>query len=156
MGAEGRSAARYWQAIARVIPPELGWPGRQTQGAGDRFNQALNYGYAVLRSQVRQALLLAGLEPMAGFLHAVRPGKPSLTLDLIEEFRQAAVDRPLIGQVNRGFAIEQQDDGLLDAAMRRRIAEKVLERLNSTEPYAANAKPIRHSSWAGEPRADSR
>lgn len=144
MGAEGRAAARYWQAIARVIPAELAWPGRQTQGAGDQFNQALNYGYAVLRSQVRQALLLAGLEPMAGFLHADRPGKPSLTLDLIEEFRQAVVDRTLIGQVNRGFAVEQQEDGLLDAATRRRIAEKVLERMNSTEPYEGKRQPLRH------------
>lgn len=144
MGAEGRAAAHYWQAIALVIPAELGWPGRETQGATDRFNQALNYGYAVLRSQVRQALLLAGLEPMAGFLHADRPGKPSLTLDLIEEFRQAVVDRTLIGQVNRGVELAQQDDGLLDAATRKRIVEKVLERMESSEPYAGKRQPLRH------------
>lgn len=144
MGAEGRAAARYWQAVAQVIPAELAWPGRATQGATDRFNQALNYGYAVLRAQVRQALLLAGLEPMAGFLHADRPGKPSLTLDLIEEFRQAVVDRLLIGQVNRGVEIIQQEDGLLDAATRKRIAEKVLERLESSEPYEGKRQPLRH------------
>jgi CRISPR-associated protein Cas1 len=144
MGGEGRAAARYWQAIALIIPAELSWPGRETQGARDPFNAALNYGYGVLRSQVRQALLLAGLEPNAGFLHADRPGKPSLTLDLIEEFRQAVVDRPLIGQVNRGFAIGQDEAGRLDAPTRKRIVEKVLERLETTEPYEGKRQPLRH------------
>jgi CRISPR-associated protein Cas1 len=145
MGAEGRAAARYWGMVGRLIPAEaLGWPGRQTQGASDRFNQTLNYGYAVLRSQVRQALLLAGLEPNAGFLHADRPGKPSLTLDLIEEFRQPAVDRPLIGWVNRGAELVQQDDGLLDGPTRKRIAEKVLERMDGTELYEGKRQPLRH------------
>lgn len=144
MGAEGRAAARYWSAVARLLPTDLAWPGRLTHGAADRFNQALNYGYAVLRAQVRQALLLAGLEPTAGFLHADRPGKPSLTLDLIEEFRQAVVDRTLIGLVNRGFDLTQQADGLLDAATRRRLVEKVQERLASTEPYEGKRQPLRH------------
>jgi len=144
MGAEGQAAARYWQAVAQIIPSELEWPGRVTHGARDRFNQALNYAYAVLRSQVRVALLLAGLEPNAGFLHADRPGKPSLTLDLIEEFRQAVVDRTLIGQVNRGFVIAQDDDGRLDAPTRKRIAEKVLERMESTEAYEGKRQPLRH------------
>ncbi len=144
MGFEGMAAARYWGAVARLIPASLEWPGRIAQGARDRFNQALNYGYAVLRAQVRLALLLAGLEPNAGFLHADRPGKPSLTLDLIEEFRQAVVDRTLIGQVNRGFELVQQEDGRLDAPTRKRIAEKVLERLNSSEAYEAKRQPLRH------------
>lgn len=145
MGCEGRAAALYWAMVARLIPAAtLGWPGRATQGATDCFNQALNYGYAVLRSQVRVAVLLAGLEPNAGFLHADRPGKPSLTLDLIEEFRQAAVDRPLIGWVNRGADLGQQDDGLLDGPTRKRIAEKILERMESTEPYEGKRQPLRH------------
>lgn len=144
MGAEGRAAARYWGMVAQLIPPDLVWPGRQTQGATDRFNQALNYGYAVLRAQVRQALLLAGLEPTAGYLHADRPGKPSLTLDLIEEFRQPVVDRTLIGLVNRGFDIVQQDDGGLDGPTRKRLVEKVQERLASTELYEGKRQPLRH------------
>lgn len=93
---------------------------------------------------MRQALLLAGLEPNAGFLHADRPGKPSLTLDLIEEFRQAVVDRTLIGQVNRGFVIAQDADGRLDGPTRKRIVEKVIERMASTEPYEGKRQPLRH------------
>jgi CRISPR-associated protein Cas1 len=63
---------------------ELDWPGRQTQGATDPLNAALNYCYGVLYAQVERALVLAGLDPYGGFLHVDRPGKPSLTLDLIE------------------------------------------------------------------------
>ena len=144
MGLEGRAAARYWQAVALLVPAQLGWPGRETQGAGDPLNQALNYGYAVLRSQVRVTLLLAGLDPNAGFLHADRPGKPSLTLDLQEEFRQAVVDRPLLGLINRGFAIVQQEDGLLNSDTRKRLAEKVLERMESAELYEGKRQPLRH------------
>lgn len=144
MGVEGRYAARYWGALGALIPADLEWPGRETQGAGDRFNQALNYGYGVLYAQVERAIVLAGLDPYAGLLHADRPGKPSLVLDLIEEFRQAVVDRTLLGQVTRGWAIGQSEDGRLDAATRERIAERVLERMESTEPYEGKRQPIRH------------
>src|SRR5438477_161295 len=81
----------------------LAGPGRETRGAVDPLNSALNYGYGVLYAQVEQALILAGLDPYAGFLHADRPGKPSLVLDLIEEVRQTVVDRTVIGLVNRGM-----------------------------------------------------
>jgi CRISPR-associated protein Cas1 len=140
---EGRAASRYWNAIGQMIPEALGWPGRETQGAQDPFNAALNYGYGVLYTQVERALVLAGLDPYGGFLHADRPGKPSLVLDLIEEFRQTVVDRTLIGQVNRGFAIERDEQGRLDKPTRERIAERVLERLESAELYEGKRQPLR-------------
>ncbi len=144
MGIEGRYAARYWGALAQLIPAELAWPGRETQGAADPFNQALNYAYGVLYKQVEYALVLAGLDPYAGLLHADRPGKPSLVLDLIEEFRQAVVDRTLLGQVTRGWQIGHEENGLLDAPTRERIVERVMERLESSEPYEGKRQPLRH------------
>jgi CRISPR-associated protein Cas1 len=144
MGVEGLYAARYWEAIGRLVPAELEWPGRETSGALDPFNQALNYGYGVLYAQVEHAIVLAGLDPYAGLLHADRPGKPSLVLDLIEEFRQAVVDRTLLGQVNRGWQIVHDEDGRLDEATRERIAGRVLERLESTEAYEGKRQPLRH------------
>ncbi|MFN8568858.1 MAG: hypothetical protein U0Z44_15385 [Kouleothrix sp.] len=77
-------------------------------------------------------------------MHADWPGKPSLTLDLDRGPRQAVVDRTLIGQVNRGFAIVQDDEGRLDGPTRKRIVEKVLERMESTEPYEGKRQPLRH------------
>lgn len=144
LGVEGAYAARYWQALAPLLPAELAWPGRETQGAADPFNQALNYGYGVLYAQVEHALVLAGLDPYAGLLHADRPGKPSLVLDLIEEFRQAVVDRTLLGQVARGWKIGQDADGRLEEPARERIVERVLERMASAEPYEAKRQPLRH------------
>jgi len=143
LSVEGRAAQRYWATIARIIPTELAWPGRETRGASDAFNSALNYGYGVLYSQVEQALILAGLDPYGGFLHADRPGKPSLVLDLIEEFRQTVVDRTVIGLVNKRFAVEQDEHQRLTEATRRKLAEKVLERLESSETYEQKRQALR-------------
>jgi CRISPR-associated protein Cas1 len=144
LGIEGAYAARYWAALAPLVPAELAWPGRETQGATDPFNQALNYGYGVLYKQVEHVLVLAGLDPYAGLLHADRPGKPSLVLDLIEEFRQAVVDRTLLGQVTRGWQITRDADGRLDDDTRKRIVDRVMERLNSSELYEGKRQPLRH------------
>ncbi len=144
MGIEGYYAACYWRALAHVVPAELAWPGRETRGASDPFNQVLNYGYGVLYKQIEHALVLAGLDPYAGLLHADRPGKPSLVLDLIEEFRQAVVDRVLIGQVTRGWQIERTEEGRLTEKTCDRIVEKVCDRLAGSEPYEGKRQPLRH------------
>ena len=52
--------------------------------------------------QVWGAVQTAGLEPFAGFLHTDRPGKPSLVLDLTEEFRAPLVDRTIVAALRRG------------------------------------------------------
>jgi CRISPR-associated protein Cas1 len=93
---------------------------------------------------VEQAIILAGLDPYAGFLHADRPGKPSLVLDLIEEFRQCIVDRTIIGLTNRHVPLEQDEEHLLTQETRRKVAEKVLERLDgSAEPYEGKRQVLR-------------
>ncbi len=141
---EGRAAQKYWAGVKQLLPAELGWEGRRTRNARDPFNNALNYGYAILARQVEQALVLAGLDPFAGFLHADRPGKPSLTFDLIEEFRQTVVDRTLIGMVGKRMPITLREDGLLDDDSRRILAEKVIERIEqSAEPYAGKRRTLR-------------
>ena len=143
LSVEGRAAQKYWQTIARILPEELAWPGRETRGALDRFNSALNYGYGILYCQVEKALTLAGLDPYGGYLHADRPGKPSLVLDVIEEFRQTVVDRTIIGLVNKRFAIEQDADHRLTETTRKKLAEKVLERLESSELYEKKRQALR-------------
>ena len=143
MSVEGRAAQKYWSAIGSIIPSDLQWPGRETRGATDRFNSALNYGYGILYGQIEQALTLAGLDPYGGFTHADRPGKPSLVLDLVEEFRQTVVDRTVIGLVNKRFAIEQDDDARLKETTRRKLAEKIKERLESAEGYEKKRQTLR-------------
>lgn len=135
LSAEGRAAQKYWEAVGRLLLAEMDWPGRRTQGASDPLNSALNYGYGILYGAVERACVLAGLDPYAGFLHVDRPGKPSLVLDLIEEFRQPVVDRTVLGMVNKGMPVQLDDQGRLVPESRRILAEKVLARLDGPEKY---------------------
>ena len=143
LSVEGRASQRYWTIIGQVIPSELAWPGRETRGAIDAFNAALNYGYGFLYGQVERAITLAGLDPYGGFLHTDRPGKPSLVLDMIEEFRQTVVDRTVIGLVNKRFAIEQDEDHRLNEATRKKLIEKIRERMESSELYEKKRQALR-------------
>jgi CRISPR-associated protein Cas1 len=143
LSAEGRAAQKYWSALKQVVPEQYGWPGRKGRGARDPVNSALNYGYGILYGQIERALVLAGLDPYGGFIHADRPGKPSLVLDLIEEFRQVIVDRTVVGMATKGVKLDQDDQGLLVEQARRAIAEKVLARLEAAERYERKRQPMR-------------
>lgn len=143
LGIEGRAAQMYWDAIKHVLPADCDWHGREGRGAKDPVNSALNYGYGILYGQIERALVLAGLDPYAGFTHVDRPGKPSLTLDAIEEFRQPVVDRTIFGLVNKGVKIEQDERGWLIDETRRMLAEKILNRLESAEKYEKKNMPLR-------------
>jgi CRISPR-associated protein Cas1 len=143
MGAEGNASRRYWSAVGQVLPPHYGWTGRHGRGATDPINSLLNYGYGILRGHVERAILLAGLDPYAGFLHADRPGKPSLVLDLIEEFRQVAVDRLVFGLAARNYKVEQDTQGRLQAGVRRAFADKVLAHLDADVRYEGKRYPLR-------------
>ena len=141
---EGRAAQAYWDGIARVLPASLNWPGRRGRGARDPFNAALNYGYGVLYGQVERAVLLAGLDVYAGFIHTDRPGKPSLVLDLIEPYRAPVVDRAVLGIVGQGVALEQDEEGWLGRETRRTIADRVIARMEeSTERYERKRQKLR-------------
>lgn len=102
MNLEAEAARFYWEGIRQILPAELGFAGRETRGARDPFNAMLNFGYqTILFPEVWKAVGYAGLDFYAGYLHADRPGKPSLVLDLMEEFRQQVVDRTLIGLITK-------------------------------------------------------
>lgn len=96
MGLEGMAARTYWQSLvdSGLLPESFA--SREGRGSSEITNAALNYGYAILQSYVHSALDNAGLEVYAGILHTFRPGKPSLVLDLMEEYRAWVVDRNVI------------------------------------------------------------
>src|SRR5207247_8009798 len=124
MGLEGTGGRLYWKQIGNMLPDQLGFTGRSHQGATDAVNAALNYGYGILTSHVWGAVMNAGLEPFAGFLHVDRSGKPSLVLDLVEEFRQPVVDRAILSWLNKGGQLKLER-GLLDGASRESVASRV-------------------------------
>ena len=96
MGVEGAAAATYWESLvnAKLLP--AGFVKREGRGSKELTNICFNYGYAILQSYCWSALDNAGFELYAGFLHADRPGKPSLVLDFMEEYRAWVVDRNII------------------------------------------------------------
>lgn len=142
LSVEGRAGKAYWDAVETLLEGKASFPGREHRGATDPVNAALNYGYGILYNEAWAALLLAGLEPFAGFLHVDRPGKPSLVLDFVEEFRQPVVDRPLLADFVKGRTLPMEE-GLLSPSARRRVAEAVLERLEAQEEYGGKRHRLR-------------
>ena len=143
LSVEGMASSLYWEQVALILKDKVEFPGREHRGTADPFNAMLNYGYGILYSQVWTAITLAGLEPFAGFMHVDRPGKPSLVLDLVEEFRQPVVDRVVIAMFSKGFKVELEEDRL-SAGTRKDLAERILERLEATDNY--NGKRLKLSS----------
>jgi len=134
LATEGQAGGLYWGAIGCVVPAAFAFPGREHRGATDPINAALNYGYGILQSQVWAALVFAGLDPFAGYIHVDRPGRPALVLDLMEEFRPVVVDRVVVAMANTGQRIVLEQ-GLLDHESRRLVARRVLERLEARERH---------------------
>lgn len=142
MGLEGLAGRLYWDGVRTIIGQRTEFFGREHRGATDAVNSLLNYGYGVLYSQVWGAVLNAGLEPFAGFLHVDRPGKPSLVLDLVEEFRQPVVDRAVLAHLNTGSEVKLVQ-GMLEANTRKALVERVMERLQATETYQGKRYQVR-------------
>jgi CRISPR-associated protein Cas1 len=103
-GIEGAAARAYFGAFQNMVRQDRDAfkpNGRSRRPPLDRMNALLSYAYALLLADCQAALTAAGLDPNVGFLHADRPGKPSLALDLMEEFRPLLADRLVLTLVNR-------------------------------------------------------
>jgi len=143
MGVEGYAARLYWEAWGSLLPEQIAWDGRTGRHATDTANVLLNYGYGILYGEVQNALVIAGLEPYLGLIHTDRPGKPSLTLDLIEEFRAPIVDRTVLGLLNRNFDARIDENGRLERDTRKAYAEHILSRLGAQGAYDGKRYTLR-------------
>lgn len=104
-GVEGDAAAAYFAAfpaLLRAEDPAFAFPGRARRPPTDPANALLSFVYTLLTHDARSALECVGLDPQVGFLHRERPGRPSLALDLVEEFRAWFADRLVLSLINRG------------------------------------------------------
>lgn len=103
-GAEGEAAMEYFGVFNHMISSQqdaFGFDGRNRRPPRDRTNAILSFLYALLANECSAALESVGLDPQVGYLHTLRPGRPSLALDLMEELRAPLADRLTLTLVNR-------------------------------------------------------
>jgi CRISP-associated protein Cas1 len=140
-GHEGIAAQNYFAALARTLPPEWTFDGRNRRPPRDPVNALLSFGYSLVLSRVISALQQIGLHLSIGFYHVVHGNRPSLALDLLEEYRAAIVDRLALGIISRNLLKPEQftlsQDGCrLNSAARRRFLQLFEERLSQTISHA--------------------
>lgn len=102
MGIEGEAAANYFGVFNELLRGSgFEFNGRVRRPPTDPINALLSFIYALLTSECASALQGVGLDPYVGFLHQDRPGRLSLALDLLEEFRAPIADRLVLTLINR-------------------------------------------------------
>jgi len=92
-GYEGSGTACYYNLFGKMLQPPWQFDGRNRQPPRDPVNAVLSFGYVIVTTELQSLLDGVGFDPYLGFYHQVKYGRPSLALDLVEEFRHALVDR---------------------------------------------------------------
>lgn len=101
-GLEGSGSAAYFGCFNRLIRvDEFQFEARRRRPPTDPVNALLSLGYSLLRHDIQSAVNLIGFDPYLGYLHTQRYGRPSLALDLMEEFRPLVVDSVVLSAINR-------------------------------------------------------
>lgn len=98
-GFEGKGGAYYFGAFRRLLSSDWRFDGRKFYPPPDPFNALLSFGYALLQKDVTGAMEIVGLDSYLGCFHALEYGRPSLALDLMEEFRPLVVDTAMLDVV---------------------------------------------------------
>jgi CRISPR-associated protein Cas1 len=140
-GCEGDAARCYYEAFNCMIRQQgesFQMTGRTRRPPMDPLNALLSFLYSLLTHDVASALEAVGLDPAVGFLHTDRPGRLSLALDLVEEFRPLLADRLALALINlrqvSGAGFETQPGGavLMDAATRKTVLAALTQRKRET------------------------
>ena len=134
-GIEGDAATYYFAAFPHLLTNNsFNIEGRNRRPPTDPVNAVLSFLYTLLTHDCRSALESCGLDPQCGFLHRDRPGRPSLALDLMEEFRPIFADRAALTLLNRqqiqvkDFETKENGAVLLKADSRKTVLHHWQER----------------------------
>ena len=103
-GIEGDAATSYFGVFPHLIlnqKESFVFKGRNRRPPKDAVNAMLSFVYTLISNDVTAALETVGLDPYVGFMHALRPGRPSLALDIMEELRAYLGDRLVLSLINR-------------------------------------------------------
>ena len=129
-GLEGEAAASYFSAFSDMIVAQKNdfyLKSRQRRPPMDPMNALLSFLYTLLAHECVAALESVGLDPQIGFLHELRPGRPALALDLMEEFRAIIADRIALNLINlkqisrSGFTITESGAVLMKDDTRKKL-----------------------------------
>lgn len=104
MGNEGMASNAYFEVLPKLILHQKeGFPfsGRNRRPPKDAVNAMLSLAYTLIANDITASLETVGLDPYVGFLHSLRPGRPSLALDMMEEFRAYLGDRFVLSLINK-------------------------------------------------------
>jgi CRISP-associated protein Cas1 len=152
-GVEGEAARQYFSGLNLLVRADqraaFQMDGRTRRPPRDRFNAVLSFLYAMWMNDCRSALEAAGLDPQVGFLHALRPGRAALALDLMEEFRPWA-DRLALSLINRlqvtekDFLLREGGGVTLEPDARKAVVVAFQERKRDEvmHPLLAQAVPL--------------
>lgn len=151
-GIEGAAAAVYFRAFDAMLKTdesEMMFEKRSRRPPENRVNAMLSFAYMLLKNDTQSALESVGIDPAAGYLHTLRPGRPSMALDLMEELRAPLCDRFVISLINlkqitaSDFDAEGIEYKLKDKARRKVIQEWQLRKKETiTHPYLKEKIPI--------------
>ncbi len=152
-GIEGDSAATYFACfnlLLRRKEPELVFQGRNRRPPRDAVNAVLSFLYVIVMHDCRSGLESVGLDCQMGFLHRDRPGRASLALDLLEEFRTPIAERVCLTLFNRkqlnpsDFSFEPNGAVLLKDGARKTVLVALQERKRTelVHPFLQDKVPI--------------
>jgi CRISPR-associated protein Cas1 len=152
-GLEGSAAKQYFGIFDTLIlhqKDDFTFAGRNRRPPRDNVNALLSFLYTLLTYEMSSALETVGLDPQVGFLHADRPGRPSLALDLIEELRPVLADRLALTLINRkqikgsGFTRKESDGILMDDDTRKTVLRAWQEKKQTEiiHPYLQERIPV--------------
>ena len=152
-GIEGDAARSYFQVLDELIltnKSDFFFRERSRRPPLDNVNSLLSFFYSLLAHDCTAACESVGLDPQMGFLHADRPGRPSLALDLMEEFRPWLVDRFVLTLINLGQVkgkdfVKRESGGVeLKDEVRREVLKAWQERKKETilHPFLNEKAPL--------------
>lgn len=151
MGMEGDAASTYFSVFNELLKGSgFAFGGRVRRPPTDAVNALLSFVYSLITQECISALQGVGLDPFVGFLHKDRPGRASLALDLLEEFRAPWADRFVLTLINRrqvqlsDFVTEASGAVRLSDDARKRLLTAYQERkqVEIQHPYLEEQVPI--------------
>ncbi|OYD13900.1 CRISPR-associated endonuclease Cas1 [candidate division WOR-3 bacterium JGI_Cruoil_03_44_89] len=107
MGIEGQAGAAYFKAFGKMFRKELRFERRTRRPPRDPINALLSLGYTMITNEILSMVSAIGFDPYIGFFHGISYGRPSLALDIVEEFRHPIVDTLTLNLVNNSVLKEK-------------------------------------------------